>query len=254
MATAQQDSSHTRNVNVLAAAGGACSTLGARYAPEDEQLQVPVINSFCTTCEESITATYHKERDYNEAREARRRLFTGQAPFSTRIVNTLKGSKASEGTVAEARSLVSKTRGERAVKKPQPAASTTPATEIAQQISVSQTTFNNRLEHMTKLVALARRMGPAYKAPTDDLKLPRLEERLQAMSNANRKVGDAGSTYTAALIERDRLLYDKQTGIVARMDAIRTYFNSAFGAASAERKLLNGLSVRDLSVRRLQAV
>ncbi|GAB4093509.1 hypothetical protein [Flaviaesturariibacter terrae] len=254
MPKTQPDATHSTNINNLAAAAAACRTLGATFAPEEESCKPAVVEAFCTDCEVTLTATYRKERLYGEARETRRALFDGQAQLGTRIVNALKSCKASEGIEQEARSLVQKVRGERISRQPKPAASDTPAEEISKQISVSQTSFDNRLEHFRKMVGLCRGLGAAYKAPSADLKLDKLEERLAQMSSANSAVATAGSDYTAALIARDRLLYDKQTGIVARMDAIRTYLVASYGATSAERKLLNGLRVRDLSVRRLQAV
>ncbi|RYY98933.1 MAG: hypothetical protein EOO11_06595 [Chitinophagaceae bacterium] len=239
----QQDATQQTNVSNVQRAAGVCTELGRRYQPVQEFIKPAVLNAYCTDCEVMLTATYNKERDYDEARTARKALFTGLAPFGTRIVNALISCRAPEAVVAEARGLVQDIRGERAGKKPKAAGSATSAEEVAQQISAAQTSFDSRTGHLGKLVQLADRLRDRYTPSAPDLQIAALKERLLKTQEANKAVSDAGAAYSTALIERDRLLYDVQTGLGARLKAIRAEFKSLFGTRSAEYKMLKGLYV-----------
>ncbi|RYY39066.1 MAG: hypothetical protein EOO08_12390 [Chitinophagaceae bacterium] len=249
-----QDSTHGRGIADLRRAVAINRSLGPRYTPVDPLIQNEALDEFCNSCMNGLSTVYTGERAFNEARGARKLHFEGVDTWGTQLANNLKGSKATASTVKEARDLVKKIRGQRLSKEPATAASATPADEVRRQISAAQTTFDNRLEHTRKLVALARGMGAAYQPAAEEMKLESLDARLSRMVTLNDAVAATAATYGNSLIARDRLLYDAQAGAPARMDAIRTWYVSAFGAGSAERKRLNGLRVKNLSIKKLQAI
>ncbi|RYD71636.1 MAG: hypothetical protein EOP84_24560 [Verrucomicrobiaceae bacterium] len=166
------------------------------------------------------------------------------------MVNTLESCGAPAHAVDTARNYLLKLRGER-VKKPEPSSSDAPAEEIQEQISVSQRSYDGRTANFRRLVELCQNNRDKYAPNEGDVSLPAIENRLQQLVDASQKVNETASVYSSTLVERDRLLYNDETGIVARMEAIRSYYKSAFGAGSAERKRLNGLSVRTLRNKRL---
>jgi hypothetical protein len=249
----QHDSTHATAIAHLMRANEAARSLADRYNPASPLIQPGPLDAFCTDCEAQLTASFNAERVYNEARDNRKSLFENLATTGTQLVSTLQLSKATAGTVDEARNLVKKIRGLR-LGKESTAATPTPGEQIAREISTAQTTYDSRLDHFRKLVTMARNLGSNYTASTDAMQLRALETQLTKMEDANSAVAAAATAFTSALIARDRLLYHEQTGLVARMNGIRTWFIATFGARSAERKLLNGLRVQNLANRRLEAV
>jgi|GEM_PF-4813452 len=250
----QNDSSHGRGIADLRRALSINRKLGDRYQPSNPFIKNDALQQYCDDCEAKLNAVFTAETAFNEARGQRRDAFEGLDSWSTQLVSTLKTSGASTEMLKTGRALIKKIRGERVSKESAPARSDSSAEEIREQISVAQTSFNNRLDHARKLVALVDTLGNSYQANAASMEANALKTRLGRLDATNQQVNDLGASYTTLLIERDRLFYDAASGAPARMNAIRDYYQSAFGASSAERKMLNGLSVRDRSLKRLNAV
>ncbi|RYD98570.1 MAG: hypothetical protein EOP50_04835 [Sphingobacteriales bacterium] len=249
--TSQHESSHARNIAALRAARATNISIGAdRYKPVKTIIQNDELLAYCDACDAVLTRVHSGELDFETATDARQAAFEGIEKYGTRIVNTLEACGAPAGAVETARGYVGKLRGER-LHKPEPASSDAPAGDIQQQISVSQKSYDGRSANFRKLVELCQHERSFYTPNEDDVSLPAIESRLQQLTTSNQKVQDTAALYSGALVERDRLLYHKETGLVARMEAIRAYYVSAYGADSAERKRLNGLSVRTLRNERL---
>lgn len=247
---AEFENSHTRNVAALRQARNVNLALGNRYKPVSELLANDALDTFCNDCATVLSTVHHGELDFENASDARQSAYEGLEPYGTRVINTLIACEAPGAVVDTARGYLARLRGER-IEKPEPAASDAPAEDIKKQISVSQRSYESREGHFRKLVELCQHHGPLYRTNEDDMSLPALESRLALLHSSNAHVGETSARYTAALVARDRLLYDDKTGIVARMQKLRSYYASAFGAGSTERKQLEGLHVRTLRNRRL---
>ncbi|RYY86953.1 MAG: hypothetical protein EOO15_13190 [Chitinophagaceae bacterium] len=247
----QHENSHSRNLAALRNARTINLSLGAdRYKPVKSFIQNDELLAYCDGCDAVLTRVHGGELDFETATSTRQDAFEGIEKYGTRIVNTLEACGAPAHVVDTARGYVGKLRGERAG-KPEPASSDAPAGDIRNQISVSQKSYDGREANFRKLVELCRHHHTHYTPNEDDVNLPAIESRAEKLHDSNLKVREAAAVYSGALVERDRLLYHDGTGLVARMEAIRAYYVSAFGSDSAERKRLNGLSVRTLRNERL---
>ena len=114
--------------------------------------------------------------------------------------------------------------------------------------------FLDEHANFSKLAGLCSSAGRSYAPAEEELKPDSLAALATALAAANAAVTRALTAYSNALIARDRLLYHDDTGLLARIETMRAYFESAFGTGSPERKLLKGLNIRTLRNRRLAAV
>ena len=245
------ENSHARNIVALRTARTINISLGTdRYKPILNFIQNDEIETYCNRCDAVLTQVHNGELNFETATSLRQGAFEGIEKYGTRIVNTLEACGAPAHVVNTARGYLVKLRGDR-VEKPEPASSDAPAEDIQKQISVSQRSYDGRAANFRKLVELCRHHREKYMPNQDDVSLPAIESRLEQLTSSGLKVAETAAVYSGALVERDRLLYNEGTGVVARMEAIRTYYVSAFGAGSAERKQLNGLRVRTLRNKRL---
>jgi hypothetical protein len=250
---ANNENSHAKNIANLQRAVEACRSLGAAYRPTRAFIQVPALDAFITDCEAALTATHNAGLAFNSARDARKALYGGLARYATRVQKGIAATEGAAAAAADAHALVLKIKGERAT-EPRPAAAGDAPDAVRRQVSAAQTSYDSRAAHFRRMSGLCASLGATYAPAENELRTATIAAHANALDSANRLVTSTVTAYSNALIARDRQLYDPQNGLVARMDALRTYLESAFGPGTPERKLLKGLTVRTLRNERLAGV
>ncbi|MBL7729523.1 MAG: hypothetical protein JNM68_17635 [Dinghuibacter sp.] len=168
-------------------------------------------------------------------------MFKEMKPLATRLINALAATDATEGTMKDARGINQKLQGQRATKtKP---VVMNGAEEESRKISVSQQSYDNLLEHFTRLAELLKQQ-PQYKPNEPELNNDGVANMLKQYSEANSKVTRAYNAWAGSRIHRDRQLYDPLTGMVAVAQDVKKYIKSVFGAGSAEFKQVNGIELK----------
>lgn len=142
----------------------------------------------------------------------------------------------------DARTINRKLQGARATKTEKPVVDNTPgaAPPADNSISVSQQSYDQQIEHLSKLIALLN-ASSAYSPNEADLTVTALQAKQAALQSANGAVIDAYTLYSNSRIARNEELYNPVTGLVPTAINVKKYIKSVFGTTSPQYKQVYGL-------------
>lgn len=224
-----------------------CNGLGNRYQPAKALLQLESITKMLAEGEAFIGNVYEGAVQFNKATVARSATFKDIRPFGTRLVNALAASEVAEGTIADAKGVVRKLRGQRAEKKIieiNPDSGETDA-QTDRRISVSQQSYDNLVENLDKLFKLLA-AEDGYKPNEEELKTASVQIRVDGLKAANTNVINRYIDYSKSIAARNHFLYNPVTGLVEVAKQIKNYVLSVFGASSPEYKQINSIEFRTI--------
>jgi hypothetical protein len=173
--------------------------------------------------------------------------FTPLKKLVTRIVNALSATDAMPQTVDDANKASFKIQGRRASAKaaPTPAKEGQPAKEST-SISTSQQSFDNQVANFAKLIQTLS-AEPLYVPNETDLQVASLNVLHTDLKNKNAEVITATTAASNALIERNKILYDKTTGLCATALAVKKYVKSVFDATSPKFLQVSGIAFKTIN-------
>lgn len=238
---------HAKNIANLEDLISFCQGYGAAYNPSKAALQIAQLQNLLTTCGTNLDNVTTSSTAYNNAVNARVQAFEGLAKLCTRLVNALEATDASKQTIADARGYNKKMHGKSskltkadAGKIPNPELASTPAPESAKTISTSQQSYDNIIEHFSKLINVLA-TEPSYNPNETPLQTATLNTQLTGLKNANTNVINAYTTVSNARIARDKSLYAPKTGLCDIVLDVKNYVKSVYGATAPEYKQLSAL-------------
>jgi polyribonucleotide nucleotidyltransferase len=211
-----------------------CVGYGAAYNPSKNGIKITVLNDLLASSRGAIQTVLDGVTVYNNAINDRQLVFEGLKPLSTRLLNGLQVTDASNKTIEDAKGFNRKIQGTRAQKIDLNA---TPDTKF---VSSSQQSFNQQIEHLSKLTSLLQ-AEPTYNPNETELKTATLLALIANMRIANTNVANAYTNISNARISRNKLLYDENTGLYNTSLEIKKYIKSVFGATSPEYKQISGI-------------
>lgn len=170
--------------------------------------------------------------------------------LTTRVINALDATDASEQTVKDAKTIARKIQGKRAVSINQNATSSTeipPAesTSTIQNISASQMSYDSRIDNFNKLIT-SLTSETLYAPNENDLKLTALNTLLTTFKTTNTAVVNATTTHSNSLISRNTILYGDNTGLVDIAMEVKKYIKSIYGGTSSQYKQVSKLQFKKL--------
>lgn len=267
--SSNSETGHAKNVANCEKMIAFCISYGALYQPTNERIQLPNMQQLLQEARESLVQVTECLTAYNIAKNARKEAFEDLPDLTSRVLSALAVSDTSDKTLKDARGMVRKIKGIRVSKKEkastsaQPAATldasadlpdetattteteSTSATEngngtVKRQRSSSQTSFDQRIEHMARLLSLLRN-EPGYIPNEQELQVSTLEQYLETMRQTNSEMIRREVELSNARLRRDRLLYAPKTGIYDVASDVKLYIKAAFGAKSSQYKQVSGL-------------
>jgi hypothetical protein len=152
----------------------------------------------------------------------------------TRVIAALEISDAAAAIGDRARTLARKLKGARAGERIEDDPATPDVDESAQNISVSQMSYDSRLANFEAFVQLLESQTTAYAPNETDLKTTALRARADDMRAKNAAVTSAQTSLEAARIRRNDVLYKPDTGLYDIASDIKKYVKSAFGTDSPQ--------------------
>jgi hypothetical protein len=162
--------------------------------------------------------------------------------LGTKIINAFDATDANAETVKDARTINRKIQGQRATSKIQPNPTTTPVT-ADKTISISQQSYDQQIEHFSKLIELLSADGN-YNPNETDLKITTNQFKLNELKTTNTAVIDNYTNWSNSRIARNATLYSPLTGIVNTALNIKKYITSIFGATSPQYKQISKLEFK----------
>ena len=209
---------------------------GAAYNPSKTILKLVNLNTKIDAEKINLAAVITKNTAYNDAINNRVTVFEDIRPLSTRIISALTATDATTEKIDDAKSYNRKIQGKRA--KPLPPASLLPNPPAPNNISVSQQSYYQLVQHFDGLVSVVS-TEPTYTPNENDLKVASLTTKGAGLLASNNAVGTAFTGISNARINRNKGLYTVKTGLVAIAESVKDYVKSIYGYASPEFKQIS---------------
>ena len=167
--------------------------------------------------------------------------FEGLKAFSTRLLNALEATDATAEKVKDAKTFNRKIQGKRAGEIA--ATTTDPNTPAPTNISASQQSYDQQIQHFAGLVSVLQ--SEASYAPNEvDLQIVTLTTKQADLVTKNNAVATAYTTVSNARIARDKTLYNNNTGLVDIAAEVKQYIKSIFGVSSPEYAQVKGIAFK----------
>jgi hypothetical protein len=207
---------------------------GSRYAAIVARLMLDNLRTVRDSAVAAMAALDREMPNYLKALSARDEAFAPLSKLVTRIGFVIDTLHVDKDTAKAIRELIRKLHGERAkAKKDVPQ-------EEHKYISVSQLSFDQRIENFNKLVELLIK-EPLYKPTDADLITAHLTDMLAAMRNSNVAAIDAEIPVLNTRNDRNRVLYTPIDGLVDVGNDVKRFIRGSLGPNSDEYNDVKGL-------------
>ncbi|GGE47909.1 hypothetical protein EV200_104167 [Pedobacter psychrotolerans] len=243
------ETGHAKNVANFETLITYLTSYGAVYNPSNTKINLSSLNQkaesarFITKQVNELIATS------SSAIAARAEAFEPLSKLSTKIFNALKASNLTASIIDNAATNHRKLQGRRATailteeQKQQLAASGTPVN----QISASQQSFDSKLDSLDKQVQLLKTI-PQYAPNETELKFETLVALQNDLLLKNRDVIFKNAELNNARLNRDKILYHPDHGMVALAVDAKNYSKSIFGTTTPQYKQISGISFRNIKM------
>lgn len=250
---------HAKNIANFEDLISSCAGYGATYNPSKVSLQVTQLQSLLTSTRTNLANVINTNTAYNNAVNERVHAFEGLKKLATKLVNALEATDASKSTINDAKMYNTKMQGKSAKSTKADAGkmtkadsgktgtvlATDPAPESPKTISTSQQSYDNIVEHFSKLIDVLA-TEPSYNPNEVALQTATLSAQLTDLKNKNTAVINAYTTVSNARISRNKSLYDDKTGLCDIAQDVKNYVKSIYGATAPEYKQISSLKFSKL--------
>lgn len=195
-----------------------CGGFGAGYNPSNLDLTIANMTSLwnnATTAHSTITTALQTAKEPINARYI---LFKPLSSLTTRVIGILNSTKASASVKKDAKGLADKIRGFKSAKPK----TDTGGNPDADTVSTSHMSYVMRADNFKSLIELLKTV-PAYVPNEPELSVMGLETLHTNMKAANDNIGTIIAPVDMARIDRDRMLYTKEVGVVDVAQACKNY-------------------------------
>lgn len=227
---ATSETGHPINVANFESLISFCNGYGTKYNPAQNAIKLTALDTLHTNAKSALKSVNDKLAKFTVATNQRQLAFEPINKLTTRLIAALDASGTTDKIVEDARTIGRKITGARKNKK-----ILIPNPDDSISISVSQQSYNARLENYSKLKELLEE-EPLYKPNETDLKITTLTTQITDMATKNTAVISATTTLSNARVARNHVLYDKNTGLVDVALEVKKYVKSVFGTSSPEYK------------------
>ena len=239
--TSTSEQGHAKNVANLETLISFCTAYGTAYNPSNSSITLSGLNTLLADARTALQAVSTSKSALTAATNARQLAFEPLSKLATRNINALDAAGANEKLVKDARTISNKVQGRRASAK-QKSADESEAAEL-KQISVSQQSFDMRIDNLSKLIHLLG-TEPTYNPNEPELQITGLQATLANLKAVNTAVITAYTAYSNARINRDKILYLPIIGLADLALDVKKYVKSVYGASSPEYNQVSGISFR----------
>jgi hypothetical protein len=227
-----------------------CTGYGNLYNPPNASIRLPALNMLLSNARSSVAAVNTAIMVYHNAVNNRTQVFAPLKRRTTRIVKEIDAKVGKKGTIEDVKDIVK--RIEKCV--PEENVDETPVNIFKvnheeqndipvpdiKHISESQSEYDECLEGFSELITLLQR-EPLY-APSDaDLRVKSIASHVTNIQAANVLVLSLITGLNNLRIARDKVMYDRNSGLVAKAGEVKKYVKSIYGNESFEYKQLSGL-------------
>jgi hypothetical protein len=240
--TTFSEKGHAKNVANLGTMISFATGFGTGYNPSKPSITLPALNFLREEAQKSLVNLNTLYNNWSVAVEVQQHRFDGLNVLLTRILNSVESGDVSPAVRAGVKALNKKLQGTRIRKHA--TAPSVHATENPEEklptISTSRLSADSRMENFEKLTQLLMEQ-PGYHPNEPDLQLSALQAMLADFKKNNEAVKTAQMLLSNARISRNKLFYDRETGLVKVGLEVKKYVKSVFGATSPEYTQVSGI-------------
>ena len=218
------------------------------YNPAKGSNKLPALNALLNQAHQSLQTVKAAETKYINATNARVETFDGIGKLTTRMINALASTEATEQMVEDAMMIKRRMTGKRSTKpspERQPSADNTGAAKAIEDPPATKTRggqdFENQAMLFGKLLDLIA-SEPTYKPNEGDLQIAALMQVSATLRDRNTAVTQAETALRMARMQRDATLYAK--GIHKIAGSVKRYVKSVYGTQSEQFASIGGLTFR----------
>lgn len=213
-----------------------------KYNPKKTEFTIERLEEKYEASQLKLNNVANQNTLFNTAVNNRAVIFKGNKPLATRIINALEASDVPELKIKDAKAFNRKLQGKRASKIETPLDPNTPAPLT---ISISQLSYDQQIQHFSGLHSILE-TEVGYVPNEEDLAETAIKSHINDMHRKNNDVSTAHVNVSNARLDRNRLLYDQENGLVKTAAGVKNYILSIFGANSPEYKLVSGLEFKTI--------
>ena len=245
---------HAKNVANFQDLISVCTGYGVAYNPSNIAILITALTAVYTNCDNLIDNVDTASQQYHSAVGARRDEFEPLKKLATQLVNAYIAVKPGKAKIANAKTINAKIQGIKLKKVKEiaivPSTSANkialppPPAETPKDISASQQSYDQLIEHFSKLIILLA-ADPLFIPNEPALQTTTLNTKLLALKTSNSNFGNAYTQVTNTRIARNHGLYDANTGLYDIAQTTKAYVKSVFGASSPEFKMINKIAFKN---------
>ena len=210
---------------------------GETYNPSKNSLKLPQLIALRETAQTKLNDVIAKNTIYNNKVNERMVAFGNLKSFSTRLVNALQTTDATNETINNAKTFNRKMQGKKASTTQ---ASTDPNAPAPATISTSQQSYDQLIQHLTGLKSVLE-TEPSYTPNEIELQIATIDSKIADLSAKNTAVATAYTNISNSRISRNETLYTSEDGIYETAGEVKKYVKSVFGASSPQYNQVSGI-------------
>lgn len=210
------------------------------YNPSKRELQISELNNLLNEAQNRLDFVLVKNVAFNNAVNNRIIEFSDLKPLATRLVNALQVSNANQQLIKDAVTINRKLQGGSKAKPAELIDQNKPAPKT---ISTSQQSYDQQIQHFAALIAILA-SEPSYSPNETELTIDYSNQKQNNLIAKNNAVSEAYTIVSNARIDRNKILYNPENGIVATAIKIKKYIKSIYGAQSPEYEQISSIIIR----------
>jgi hypothetical protein len=235
------ETGHTKNASTFEDLISFCIAYGAAYNPSKAALKIPALNAQLAAAHAALQAVKTTKTAYDNATNAREIAFKPLKSLATKIIGALVATDATSQTIDDARTMITKIRGQRAkaVVAPEKKEGESEA-EVTKTNSTSQQSFDKMIDHYAQLLEILSTEA-TYLPNENELKVSSLTAMINDLRAKNTAVINAYAAVSTARLHRDTHFYREPGGMISIALDVKQYVKSIFGTKATQYKQISGL-------------
>lgn len=214
---------------------------GATYNPSKNALKIPQLEALLSDAETKLSDVVDKNTAYNAKVNERLAAFSDLKSLSTRLVNALQTTDASDELIKDAKGFNRKMQGQRV--STNATIPTDPNAPAPNTISTSQQSYTQQLQHLIGLISVLQ-SEPSYTPNETDLQIATLQAKQSELATKNNEVATAYVDVSNSRIARNNTLYTNAESIFEVASEVKKYIKAVFGATSQEFAQVKGIEFK----------
>lgn len=242
MAKSTSEQGHFKNLANFQRIIDALKALGASYTPDNPAIAITALQTRYTDMEAAMQAVQVAKAHLDDKINIRQAAYKKAKSLAIRAVSAFDTAGASKALVDDAQSRLNRLHPSAPAPKPGPDG-TTPATR-----STSKRSYDGVADTYNSVITFLVENG--YTTGIADIKPDKLQDAGNDLRLTTQAVNAAEFAQDNAIIARDFLFYNEETGTRELVRKIKKAIKSAFGNTSPQYRQINGIPFRSIGRRR----